>query len=245
MNNEKEITLSFDLGQVANDILSKCNLISQSIRDDAMEDIKANVMEPDNPETRSIINRALTEAFGEVKVMCQRYLKVGRTIDDNDLERMVKSITYHKKTISVQDENADGRPLFNCTVSGEPTVVWFEGSDQIWIDNETNETVVPDDTPVAKMVEKEVDDYDNPDVITYETIVLVLFIPNFNVAVTDRLKSSIHKYVVDYIMSRFLQDQLADKAAEYKGLADGEDHAMITRDLNARDRFNFRKPSWV
>lgn len=189
MNNEKKIQLTFDLEQVANDVLSKCNLISQSIRDEAMDDIKANVLEPDNPETRSIVNRALTEAFGEVKVICQRYLKVGRTIDNNVLERMVKGVVY------VQDS---------------------QGLDTDEIDH-----------------------------LIYESVKLELYIPNFNVAVTDSLKSNIHKYVVDYIMWRFLQDQLADKAGEYKTLADGEDRAKIIKDLNARDRFNMRKPAWV
>lgn len=189
MNNEKIIKLEFDLEQVCNDVLVKCNQISQSIREEAMEDIKANVLEPDNPESRSIINRAVTEAFGEVKVMCQRYLKVGRTYDNNTLERMVKKVTYEK------DINGN--------------------------------------------------DIDEISAIDYETVSLELHIPNFNVAVTDRLKSSMHKYVVDYVMSRFLQDQLTDKAAEYKGLADGEDHRMIIRDLNARERYNFRKPSWI
>ena len=189
MANEKNIKLTFDLEQVANDILAKCNLISISIRDEAMEDIRANVQEPDNPETRSIINRAVTEAFGNVKAMCQRYLKTGRTIDNNDLERMVASVTY----------TTDGQ--------GNPT--------------------------------------DVIDTITYETVLLDLYIPNFNVSVTDALKSDIHKYVVDYTMGRFLQDQLADKAAEYKGLADGEDRDAIIRHLNARERFNMRKPSWI
>ena len=49
MNNYKTITLTFDLGQVCNDVLVACNLISQTIRDVAMEDIKANVQQPDNP----------------------------------------------------------------------------------------------------------------------------------------------------------------------------------------------------
>ena len=243
MAKEKQITLSFDLGQVANDILEKCNLISQSIRDEAMEDIKANVMEPDNPETRSIINRSLTEAFGEVKVLCQRYLKVGRTVDDNDLERMVRSATYPKKIITVQDEDDNGHLLYTCTESDTPHVVYNDGG--IWKDSTTGNAVTPDATPEPKMVEKEVDDYDNPTSIQYETVILVLWIPNFNVSVTDGLKSSIHKFVVDYIMARFLQDQLADKAAEYKALADGEDSQKIIRNLNARDRFNVRKPSWV
>ena len=83
--------------------------------------------------------------------------------------------------------------------------------------------------------------------IVYETVVLTLAIPNFNTAVTDHLKSSIHKYVTDWVMWRFLQDQTgqADKAAEYKGLADGDDHRNIVSALNARDNYRMRTPSWV
>ena len=242
MNNEKKISLLFDLEQVTNDILVKCNQISQSIRDDAMEDIKASVLEPDNPETRSIINRALTEAFGEVKVMCQRYLKIGRTIDNNMLERMVKSFTYVKEQAKddeghllfyVLDERFNKIYVYQDMVGDVDT--WFREDDGRQIDINQYE-----EAPAPVLV-----DSDEIDTMEYEKIPLELYIPNFNVAVTDHLKSSIHKYVVDYIMSRFLQDQLADKAAEYKALADGEDHSLVIRDLNARDRFTFRKPSWV
>lgn len=232
--NEKKISLTFSLEEVTNDVLVKCNQISRSIREEAMDDIKASVLEPDNPESRSIINRAVTEAFGEVKVLCQRYLKQGRTIDDNTLERMVRSVTYVKE----QAKDAQGHPLFSCTVSGVETEVYQEN--HVWKDAITGNTVDPDEVPTPIMV-----DTDEIDTITYETIPLDLYIPNFNVGVTDHLKSMIHKFVVDYIMARFLQDQLADKAGEYKGLAEGEDRSLIIRDLNARERFNFRKPSWV
>lgn len=187
--NKKKITLTFDLEQVCNDIMAKCNLVSMSIRDVALEDIKANVQEPDNPETRSIICRAVTEAFGQVKVACQRYLTVGRTTDNNTLERLVSSITYTK--------DADGK----------------------------------DTEEVSK--------------INYEKITLTLEIPNFNTGVTDHLKSMIHKYVVDYVMGQFLQDQVADKAKEYRELAEGPDYAKIISDLNARERYTMRKPSWT
>lgn len=234
MNNEKKIHLLFDLEQVTNDVLVKCNQISKAIRDDAMEDIKADILEPDNPESRSIINRALTEAFGAVKVMCQRYLKTGRTVDSNLLERMVEEVSY----VKVQDKDSKNRLLYICKVNDVVTFVYDDEGE--WKDAIDGTVVTPDETPLPKLV-----DTDEIDTITYETVILDLFIPNFNVAVTDHLKSCIHKFVVDYIMGRFLQDQLADKAAEYKTLADGEDSKMIIRDLNARDRFNFRKPTWI
>ncbi len=181
--NLKKIKLTFDLGEVCNDILAKCNLISLSIHDAALDDIKANVQDPDNPETRSIINRAITEAFGAVKAMSQRYLTVGRDTDNNALERIVASSTT----------DADG----------------------------------------------------NITSMTYETVTINLQIPNFNTAVTDHLKSMMHKYVVDWTMYRFLQDQVADKAAEYKGLADAEDHDNIIADLNSRERFTMRRATWL
>lgn len=195
--NKKRITLSFSLEQVANDLLTKCNLISKNIRDEAMEDIRADILTPDSPETRSIINRAITEAFGNVKAQCKNYLTTGRTADDNMLERMVRDVVYTK------DEH------------GETTNV---------IDH-----------------------------LVYETVVLVLEIENFNTSVTDPLKSSIHRYVVDYTLASFLEDQYPDKAVYYKRKADGDptdkglksDKELIREYLNARENFNVRKPSWI
>lgn len=244
---EKKITLTFDLEQVANDILTKCNLISTSIRDEALADIRANVMEPDNPELRSIINRSVTEAFGEVKKACQRYMKVGRTEDNNLLERMVKSVTYTKKDVEVQDMDENNHLLYTCTVGGLPAVVYTEDDGTTWKDETSGNTVVPDATPEPKMVTKTVTT-DEIDTIEYEEVELELYIPNFNVSVTDALKSHIHKFVVDYTMGRFLQDQVADKAAEYAAMAEGSDNSdmnKIRHDLTARERFNMRKPSWI
>lgn len=85
----KNISLEFDMGQVCNDVLVKCFVISQSLMDEAQQEIKASIQSPDAPETRSIINRAVTEAIGNLKVAAQRYLTTGRTEDNNSLERLV------------------------------------------------------------------------------------------------------------------------------------------------------------
>lgn len=85
----KKISLDFDMGQVCNDVLVKCFVISQSLMDEAQQEIKASIQSPDAPETRSIINRAVTEAIGNLKVAAQRYLTTGRTEDNNSLERLV------------------------------------------------------------------------------------------------------------------------------------------------------------
>lgn len=99
----KNISLEFDMGQVCNDVLVKCFVISQSLMDEAQQEIKASIQSPDAPETRSIINRAVTEAIGNLKVAAQRYLTTGRTEDSNSLERLVAGI----KEYSYAD-NGDG-----------------------------------------------------------------------------------------------------------------------------------------
>lgn len=239
--------MRFDLGQVCNDMLAKCNLISKSIKDEAAEDIKASILTPDDPETRSIVNRAVTEAFGRVKVACQRYLTVGRMVDDNKLEKLVKSITFAKKEITVQDTTDEGYPKFTVDLGGDDGVVTLyqdEYGKYYNIDDDSNVTLAVNIVPQPVMVQKLVD----TEVITameYEVVPLTLLIENFNLAVTDDLKSSIHKFVVDYVMYRFLQDQHHDKAAEYKELADGEDYTQIVKDLNARDSYTMRKPSFM
>lgn len=184
MGNKKNISIAIDLGEVCNDVLANCNLIAQSVKDGALADIRANVQEPDNPETRGIICRAVTEAVGSVKVACQRYLDKGRLTDNNNLERLVASTETDAST-------------------GEVTAV------------------------------------------TYEVVTFDMKIPNFNTAVTDHLKSSMHKYIVDHVMWRFLQDQVADKAAEYKKLADDEDYPNIISDLNSRERYTMRRASFI
>lgn len=99
----KKISLDFDMGQVCNDVLVKCFVISQSLMDEAQQEIKASIQSPDAPETRSIINRSVTEAIGNLKVAAQRYLTTGRTEDNNSLERLVAGI----KEYSYAD-NGDG-----------------------------------------------------------------------------------------------------------------------------------------
>lgn len=234
---KKTITLSFDLEQVCNDILAKCNLISKTIRDAGLEDIRANVQEPDDPETSSIINRAVTEAFGRVKAAAQRYLTVGRTADDNKLERLVSEVYAS----SVPAKNASGYYLYNYKEGGTGTgvTVYKVGNDYFYESNNQEVEVEEGDTLTRIYTEGTVE------ALHYETVTLTLSIPNFNVSVTDHLKSSIHKYIVDYAMGRFLQDQVADKAREYKEEAENEDLPNIISDLNARERYTMRQPNFM
>lgn len=209
----KLITLNFSMEQVCNDVLARCYVVSQGMVDEAQKDIRANIESPDSNETRSIINRAVTEAIGNIKLAAQRYLTTGRVEDNNNLERLVKGIRKYAYT-----DNEDG--------------TWTEVVTTI-IDGEENET-----TATVNKAGK-----DREETI-YETVTLKLEIPNWNVAVTDALKSHCHRYIVDYVMSQFLMDQFADKAGTY-GESATADYKNIKSDLLSRDNYTLRRPSFT
>lgn len=209
----KLITLDFSMEQVCNDILARCYVVSQGMVDEAQKDIRANIESPDSDETRSIINRAVTEAIANIKLAAQRYQTTGRVEDNNNLERLVKGIRKYAYT-----DNEDG--------------TWTEVVTTI-IDGEENET-----TATVNKAGK-----DREETI-YETVTLKLEIPNWNVAVTDALKSHCHRYIVDYVMSQFLMDQFADKAGQY-GESATADYNNIKSDLLSRDNYTLRRPSFT
>ena len=209
----KLITLDFSMEQVCNDILARCYVVSQGMVDEAQKDIRANIESPDSDETRSIINRAVTEAIGNIKLAAQRYQTTGRVEDNNNLERLVKGIRKYAYT-----DNEDG--------------TWTEVVTTI-IDGEENET-----TATVNKAGKDREEN------IYETVTLKLEIPNWNVAVTDALKSHCHRYIVDYVMSQFLMDQFADKAGTY-GESATADYNNIKSDLLSRDNYTLRRPSFT
>lgn len=209
----KLITLNFSMEQVCNDVLARCYVVSQGMVDEAQKDIRANIESPDSDETRSIINRAVTEAIGNIKLAAQRYLTTGRVEDNNNLERLVKGTRKYAYT-----DNKNG--------------TWTEVVTTI-IDCEENET-----TATVNKAGKDREEN------IYETVTLNLEIPNWNVAVTDALKSHCHRYIVDYVMSQFLMDQFADKAGTY-GESATADYNNIKSDLLSRDNYTLRRPSFT
>ena len=209
----KLITLNFSMEQLCNDILARCYLVSQGMVDEAQKYIRANIESLSSDETRSIINRAVTEAIANIKLAAQRYQTTGRVEDNNNLERLVKGIRKYAYT-----DNEDG--------------TWTEVVTTI-IDGEENETT----TTVNKAGK------DREETI-YETVTLKLEIPNWNVAVTDALKSHCHRYIVDYVMSQFLMDQFADKAGTY-GESATADYNNIKSDLLSRDNYTERRPRFT
>lgn len=209
----KLITLKFSMEQVCNDVLARCYVVSQGMVDEAQKDIRANIESPDSDETRSIINRAVTEAIGNIKLAAQRYLTTGRVEDNNNLERLVKGTRKYAYT---DNKNGTWTEVVTTVIDGE--------------ESETTATV----NKAGKDREENI----------YETVTLNLKIPNWNVAVTDALKSHCHRYIVDYVMSQFLMDQFADKAGTY-GESATADYNNIKSDLLSRDNYTLRRPSFT
>ena len=209
----KLITLNFSMEQVCNDVLARCYVVSQGMVDEAQKDIRANIESPDSDETRSIINRAVTEAIGNIKLAAQRYLTTGRVEDNNNLERLEKGTRKYAYT---DNKNGTWTEVVTTTIDGE--------------ESETTATV----NKAGKDREENI----------YETVTLNLEIPNWNVAVTDALKSHCHRYIVDYVMSQFLMDQFADKAGTY-GESATADYNNIKSDLLSRDNYTLRRPSFT
>ena len=209
----KLIILNFGMEQVCNDVLARCYVVSQGMVDEAQKDIRANIESPDSDETRSIINRAVTEAIGNIKLAAQRYLTTGRVEDNNNLERLVKGTRKYAYT---DNKNGTWTEVVTTIIDGE--------------ENETTATV----NKAGKDREENI----------YETVTLKLEIPNWNVAVTDALKSHCHRYIVDYVMSQFLMDQFADKAGTY-GESATADYNNIKSDLLSRDNYTLRRPSFT
>lgn len=209
----KLITLNFSMEQVCNDVLARCYVVSQGMVDEAQKDIRANIESPDSDETRSIINRAVTEAIGNIKLAAQRYLTTGRVEDNNNLERLVKGTRKYAYT---DNKNGTWTEVVTTVIDGE--------------ESETTATV----NKAGKDREENI----------YETVTLNLDIPNWNVAVTDALKSHCHRYIVDYVMSQFLMDQFADKAGNY-GESATADYNNIKSDLLSRDNYTLRRPSFT
>lgn len=209
----KLITLNLGMEQVCNDVLARCYVVSQGMVDEAQKDIRANIESPDSDETRSIINRAVTEAIGNIKLAAQRYLTTGRVEDNNNLERLVKGTRKYAYT---DNKNGTWTEVVTTVIDGE--------------ESETTATV----NKAGKDREENI----------YETVTLKLEIPNWNVAVTDALKSHCHRYIVDYVMSQFLMDQFADKAGTY-GESATADYNNIKSDLLSRDNYTLRRPSFT
>ena len=92
---EQPVLISLLKKQIVNDVATECNIIGRTLqRNPETEEQGSEIMTPDDELTKPIVARAMTEGFGEVKRVCQRYLLMGRDTDDNRLERINEMSKY-------------------------------------------------------------------------------------------------------------------------------------------------------
>ena len=126
-------------------------------------------------------------------------------------------------------------------MKGTRKYVYTDNKNGTWTEVVTTSIIGQEDEEVTSTVTKAGNDREES---IYETVTLKLEIPNWNVAVTDALKSHCHRYIVDYVMSQFLMDQFADKAGTY-GESATADYNNIKSDLLSRDNYTLRRPSFT
>jgi hypothetical protein len=203
-------------------------------------------MTPDDDEVKPIVARAMTEAFGEVKRKCQRYLLFGRDADDNRLERIneMENVTDKltpSSTGTLSAYNMVASQPYILRISSTQEVKVLDGTNVIATVNGTKELEY---TPIAATVLKVVGDSTSSVTIKYfwgdfGFYDLCLSLPeSFNVGMTETLKSNAHRAIVDYVMRSVLFNQLPDKSDAYL--------ARFTSDLDSLgDTLDARISSFV
>ena len=91
---EQSVTITLKKQQIVNDVSVQCGVIGRTLqKSPESEEQAAEIMTPDDVETKPIVARSIVEAWGEVKKVCQRYLSAGRVSDDNRLEGIATKTT--------------------------------------------------------------------------------------------------------------------------------------------------------
>lgn len=245
---EKPVLICLHKKQIMIDIQVECSVIGRTLqRSPDTEEQGGDIISVDDELTKPIVARALTEAFGEVKRVCQRYLIMGRDVDDNRLERIDETNTL-TETVSNGKGSYDLLP-------GTPYVIGVEADQPVTLISATGRVIGKVNgngkvnfTPwTAGCITLETTAQEVK--LTYGfgkygTFELELTMPgNFNLAMTETMKSCAHRMIVDYAMHAILLNQWPEKSAVYRERvnvdADGLRYA-----LQARTRFCRHANDW-
>jgi hypothetical protein len=245
---EQPVLISLLKKQIVNDVAIECSIIGRTLqRNKETEEQGSEIMTPDDELTKPIVARAITEGFGEVKRMCQRYLVMGRDTDDNRLER-INEMERVKETVSNMQGGYD-------LMSGTPYIIGVKASKPVtlvaangWVIATLNGNSQTEYTPTTSgriTLETEADKVE----LTYYhgtfgTLELELTMPaNFNLGMTETAKSCAHRMIVDHVMYSLLLNQWPDKAVVYKERFNADMEGL--RDaMQARTKFTRRAADW-
>lgn len=219
------ISITLKRQEIVNDVYTACNVIARTMRKNPeAEESAGEIMTPDDPLTKPLVARSLTEAFGEVKSVCQAYMLFGRFTDDNRLEKIDDRNSFEEEVKS-SPVKTDCKYRF---LTGIPYVITVISETDVKVMDEEGTILARgtemkfDHTPVrtdeyltleSESVTNVQIHYKWGDFGKYE---LLMEMPNrFNPSITETIKSYAHKLMVDYTVSQVLKDQYTEKANEY------------------------------
>lgn len=245
---EQPVLISLLKKQIANDVAIECSVIGRTLqRNKETEEQGSDIMTPDDELTKPIVARAITEGFGEVKRMCQRYLVMGRDTDDNRLER-INEMEKVKETVSNKQGGYDlmsGTPYIIGVKASKPVTLVAANGRVIATLNGNSQTEYTPTTSGRITLETDADKVE----LTYYhgtfgTLELELTMPaNFNLGMTETAKSCAHRMIVDHVMYSLLLNQWPDKAVVYKERFNADMEGL--RDaMQARTKFTRRAADW-
>lgn len=245
---EQPVLISLLKKQIVNDVATECNIIGRTLqRNPETEEQGSEIMTPDDELTKPIVARAMTEGFGEVKRVCQRYLLMGRDTDDNRLERINEMSKYSE----IVSDKLGGYDL----VANTPYIISVKAEKPVTLVSATGKKIKEvsgnsqvEYTPSSSGRISLETDAKNVE-ITYffgkfGTLDLELTMPaNFNLGMTETAKNNAHRMIVDHIMFSLLINQWPEKAAFYKERFNSDMEGLRTA-MQARTRFIRNAHDW-
>lgn len=254
----KSIFIEIKKQQLLNDVSVECNLIGRTLgKAKEMEELAADIMSPSETATKPVVARAMSEGFGMVKSVCRSYLTMGRSRDDNRLEKvserqdttyalntdltggvlslqLQKGVTYEFRLDSIMPSCS----VNVVTVTGSITVATVEsvGGRFVYTPTECNQ---------LKFVTEDAGNV-NVRVLSgeYGSFELELLMPDaFNLGMTSVVTDNSHRLIVDYVMASLLKNQLPEKWQVYQA-AVAEDAEALRKALLSRLDFKRRAADW-
>lgn len=254
-----EIKIEFYKKQIVNDVGIECNLVGKNLQSTAIQGmdndtIAAGIMAPDDDEVKPVVARSMTEAWDEVKKTCQRYLVYGRESDDNRLEKINEMAKTTENVLANSSGQTGNIELVKDTeyeirvVSSQPVTVKFATTDaEIGVLNNSNDVIkyTPSQNGKLKFVVSENEaievTYWSGPFGSYELILAMP--PSFNTGMTSVIKSTAHRVMVDYVMSKILANQFPEKATSYYNSFDANNQKLLSV-LNSRVKYTRRTHDW-
>lgn len=246
--NEQPVLIKLLKKQIVNDVTTECNVMGRMLqRNPETEEQGADIMTPDDELTKPIVARGITEGFGEVKRVCQRYLVMGRDTDDNRLER-INEMEKHTETVENKQGGYDliaGTPyIIKVSADNPVTLVSALGNDIATVSGNGTVEYTPTTSGTITLeteAEKVTLTYFYGD---FGTLELELTMPKtFNLGMTETAKSCAHRMIVDHVVYSLLLNQWPEKAGIYRERFTA-DMEGLRNAMQARTRFSRNAPDW-